>query len=608
MNSDSSTTETSGPDSASPDTEAGVPAPLQPLRIYPVVLLLLSIGLFRLIPTFIEDAPLPLLMASVFGPVACAALIVIWWLTFSRASRNERVIGFLGLLSAFGLAFLGLDPSMVSMPGVIMVLVPLGFGTFGLAAVLFGRIRSINRTFLIVLLTGTAFGSTTLLRADGMWGNFKLGLVWRWSPSAEDRLADRDTTVSDGMAQFSEEQLESWFANPDWPSFRGADGSGQQQGSVISESWSETPPQELWKIAVGPGWSSFAVAGKLLMTQEQRGLNEAVVCYHADNGSELWLQEIESRFSDPLGGPGPRATPALSGGRLFVQGANGQVLCLEARTGDVLWQRDLRELADREPPEWGFSSSPLVVDSQVIVYAGGKDDKGVFALDVESGSVKWSAPSGDHSYSSPQLCRLQGEDFVTMLTNAGVDLLNPASGEMRLNYEWSYNQYRALQPHVIDGSSLMLPSGVGAGTRRIDVTSTDGRLQATEAWTAPRLKPDFNDFVVHNGFAYGFGGSLICCIDLKSGQQKWKRGRYGKGQILLLRESELLLVMGEYGDIVLLKADPSGHQELAKVKALDGKTWNHPVVIGDRLYIRNSQEASCWTLPTQNSATQTAQR
>jgi len=143
----------------------------------------------------------------------------------------------------------------------------------------------------------------------------------------------------------------------------------------------------------------------------------------------------------------------------------------------------------------------------------------------------------------------------------------------------------------------MLPTGLGGGTRRIRVTAKDGEFQGEEMWTSRNLKPDFNDLVVHDGHIYGFDTTVFTCIDLETGKRTWSGGRYGKGQVLLQFESGLLVVMSEQGDVVLVKADPKAMTEVGRIQALTGRTWNHPVLIGDRLYIRNSQEAACYRLP-----------
>ena len=216
-----------------------------------------------------------------------------------------------------------------------------------------------------------------------------------------------------------------------------------------------------------------------------------------------------------------------------------------------------------------------------MVYAGGPDGKGVLAFDAASGALRWSAGAGGDSYSSPQLSTILGEELVLMLSNDGLVFLDPATGKQRLNYEWKFANYRALQPRVIGDDTVLLPTGMNTGTRAIRVAKTNGQLTAQELWTSRNLKPDFSDIVSHQGYAYGTDGGILTCIDLKTGERKWKGGRYGKGQVLLLEKSGLLLVAAEQGDVVLLRADPDEQAEVASFKALDGKTWNHPVVVGD---------------------------
>jgi outer membrane protein assembly factor BamB len=348
---------------------------------------------------------------------------------------------------------------------------------------------------------------------------------------------------------------------------------------------------------MGPAWSSFAVAGDLLFTQEQRGPKEVVVCLQAKSGQEIWTQSIETRFYEALGGPGPRATPTLAEGGVFVTGANGAVMRLDPVTGAIVWKQELQAVATRTPPMWGFAASPLVTVGVVIVYAGGAGDKGVVAFDARTGSLRWAAAAGDDSYSSPQLNTIAGEQAVLMLTNEGLRLLDPATGALRLNYQWKVSVYRAVQPQVIEDDTVLLPTGMSNGTRAVRLSRTGGQLTAEERWTSRSLKPDFNDFVTYQGHAYGFDGRAFGCIELKAGERKWKGGQYGNGQVLLLENSGLLLVLTEQGRAVLVRPDPERHVELASFAVLEGKTWNHPVVVGNRLYVRNSQEAACYELP-----------
>lgn len=571
-------------------------ASFKPLRIWPVVLLLLGMGVTKLLPILTQNDSEEFMLISVFMPMLFGALIVICWVAFSRARWFERLIGFLGFGLAIAIAWLASDKTMHG--PAFVVLGPLGAAGFGIAALLFSRTLSAKRTFVAVATAILGFGVLTLFRSDGMWGDGSMGLSWRWEKSPEEILvANLESNPNIDRKKYSDDQLEQWLRTPEWSQFRGPGNTGRQTGVSFSSDWS-TGPKLLWKVPVGPGWSSFAVAGNLLFTQEQLGDNETVSCFAADTGETIWKQQITERFFDPLGGPGPRATPTLSNGMLFAQSATGLVQRLDPKTGKLIWSKDIKKIADREPPYWGFSSSPLVVGQQVIVYAGGEDGKGVLSLDVENGELQWSAKAGTHSYSTPQLTTLHDRDCVLMLTDFGLNIIDSESGEQLLDYQWQHGEYRATQPQVVDGNSILMPTQT-LGTRRIRVLQTEpgGPFVAEEEWTSLQLKSDFNDFVIFANNAYGFDGRIFVSIDLATGKRNWKGGRYGKGQVLLLSDSAMLLVVSESGELVLLNATPESHQEVAKFQALNERTWNHPVVVGDRLFVRNSEEAACYILP-----------
>lgn len=536
-------------------------------------------------------------MVALFGPLLCCLLILIWWLAASRATGKERVFGFVGLITLTGLTVWLLHPTMKG-PGVLSITVPMGMFAFALGALLLAAQRPAVRTGFALLLALGGFGFSILLRGDGMTGGYVLSTHWRWSQSPEEvMLAARQAGATGHAVDLDTAKMVPALANPEWPGFRGADRAARSRGPQIATDWATQPPRQLWKIPVGPAWSSFAVAGNFLFTQEQRGPMETVVCYAADTGREVWNRGIETRLDDPLGGPGPRATPTLAQGALFVTGATGTFLRLDPTTGDIVWQHDLKTIAGRKAPTFGFSASPLVAGSMVIVYAGGPGDKGLLAFDVESGALRWSAAAGNDSYSSPQANTIAGENLVLMLTNEGLLFFDPATGRERLSYRWPFSNQRTLQPHFVVPDTVLLPTDNNIGTRAIRITKVNGQLAAEDLWTSPRMNPEFTDFVSRQGYAFGVIGALFTCVDLKTGDRKWRDGRYGKGQVLLLENPGLLLVAAEQGQAVLLRADPKDHAELGSFQALEGKTWNHPVVVGDRLYLRNSQEAAAYQLP-----------
>ena len=410
-------------------------------------------------------------------------------------------------------------------------------------------------------------------------------------------MASRTQDSASRTHETQESSASDGIEDSQWPEFRGPKRDGTVPGLVLDTDWKAHPPTEQWRRRVGPGWSSFAVAGRLIFTQEQRGNVEVIACYDADTGAERWIHESPARFWESVGGAGPRATPTLKDGSLFAAGATGLVHCLNPSTGAVIWERDLAKDAARQPPMWGFASSPLVVGDLVIVYAGGADDKGVFAYDVKSGEPRWSVAAGDHSYSSPHRATIAGRDVVLMLTNAGLSAIDPALGKNAWTYDWKFQGYRAIQPLVVGESGILLGTGMGTGTRRVDITIAEATPEFRDRWTSLEIKPDFNDYVAHRGSLYGFDHNIFACIDLETGKRNWKKRGYGNGQVLLLPDADQLLVLTETGEVVVVRADGKNLEELARIKVLNDKTWNHPVLVGNRLYVRNAEEAVCLELP-----------
>lgn len=563
---------------------------IKPLRAWPAVLFAVLMAAARFGPELFEDGAAKYWMAAVFGPMLCCLLLVIWWLAASRATWRERVFGFLGLVAGLMAAFALSHPTMRG-PAINYLTAPLGFLLFAVSAVILKDAAPVKRTGTAVGLAAAGFALSLVLRTDGMTGDYKFVFHPRWSQTAEELML---ATGSESAAKPAAAARTDALAEPEWPGFRGADRAGHAMAGKISTNWNAEPPKMLWKISVGPGWSSFAVAGKMIFTQDQRGPKETVICLDAESGQEIWKTEFDGRLEDPMGGPGPRATPTLAGDALYAVGGAGAFLKLNPTTGAVVWKKELTQVANSKTPMWGFSSSPLVVGSAVVVYGAGAGDKGLLAFDAASGELKWSAPCAENSYTSAQLNNILGEESIVMLTSAGLALLQPSTGQSRLEYEWKIPQYRAVQPLVIGDDTILLPTGMNMGTRAIRVKKNGSALAAEELWTSKHLKPDFVDLVAFKGHAYGNDGGLLACIDLKTGERKWKGGRYGKGQILLLESSAMLLILSEQGKVVLVAAEAAEHREVASFQAIEGKTWNHPVLVGDRLFVRNAQEAAAY--------------
>jgi outer membrane protein assembly factor BamB len=369
-------------------------------------------------------------------------------------------------------------------------------------------------------------------------------------------------------------------------------------GVRIETDWTKSPPVKMWSRPIGPGWSSFAVAGDLLYTQEQRGEDEIIACYRLSTGAPVWKHRDAVRFYESNAGAGPRATPTVSGGRVYAIGATGILNALDARTGAVVWSRNAATDTKTTVPIWGFSGSPLVEGDLVIVATAGK----LAAYESGTGKPRWFGPAHRGSYSSPHRVTIHGVTQILMLSTDGATSLAPDTGAVLWDYTWGEGT-TIVQPALTEDGDILINAVTGTGglgIRRLTATFDSAQAKpiwtVTEKWTSTGLKPYFNDFVVNKGYAFGFDGNILSCINLTDGKRVWKGGRYGDGQLLLLADQGVMIVLSEEGELALVSATPDKFTELAKFPAIDGKTWNHPVLVGDVLLVRNGQEMAAFKL------------
>jgi outer membrane protein assembly factor BamB len=594
-----------------------------------VVAVVLQWLLFFVVPIIVPEA----MLYGILGALVCALAVLVWWAFFSRAPQAERwgiialiIVGVLGtsrlIDKSIATGMMGFMFMMYSIPVMSLALV--------LGAAAGSRLSDGPRRASLVAAILLACGALTLVRTNGMSGEGRSDFAWRWSKTHEEKLvAQAGGQLPVVPAQLSAPPTASAPANvpekrpvvektkerpvalpptavanethaaveigANWPGFRGPGRDSIIPGIRIKTDWSTSPPVELWRRQVGPGWSSFAVHGDLLYTQEQRGEDEFVTCYNATTGKPVWAHRDVARFWESNAGAGPRATPTLHDGRVYTFGATGIVNALDAATGAVLWSRNAASDTGKKIPGWGFASSPLVVADIVIVAAAGK----LVAYDLATGARRWLGPDGGgDSYSSPELVTIGGDAQIVLMSSFGATSVAPPDGKLLWKYGWK-SDTRIMQPVVTADGDLLITAGDamgGVGMRRIALAHGPAGWSAEERWTSAGLKPSFNDSVVDNGYVFGFNGGILACIDVKDGTRKWKGGRYGNGQLVLLRDQDLLLVISEEGELALVKATPDQFTELAHFPALEGKTWNHPVVAGDRLLVRNGAEMAAFRL------------
>lgn len=563
----------------------------KPLRLWPgVIAAVLQWFSWFIVPLFF---PPSILFGAMLAGVILGLVILVWWLFFSRMQWPERIAAVVLIVVSVILlkrvvhvsisnGMMGMLLTVLSIPVMSLVLVG--------AAVAGNRLSRAGRRIAILAAILIGCGALMVVRTEGLTGNAQGDFQWRWSKSPEEiLLAQGEEPLAPATAPAANSTTAT---EAGWPGFRGAKRDGVVRGVQIETDWKQKPPVAIWRKPVGPAWSSFAVSNNLIYTQEQRGESEVVSCYDLATGKPVWRHNDNARFWESNAGAGPRGTPTLHNGRVYTLGGTGILNALDARTGVVIWSRNAAADTKQKTPGWGFSGSPLVVGDVLIVAAS----SAIAGYDLATGNPRWFGPTGSAGYSSPHLLTIGGVEQVVFTTGKAAVSVAPADGQVL--WQHNYPSDSIVQPAITADGDVLLGSGSGmataVGVLRIAVQNGPSGWTSKEVWLSDGLNPYFNDFVVHKDHAYGFDSNVITCIDLKNGQLKWEGGRYGHGQMVVLADQDLLVVISEEGEVALVKATPDQFTEVSRFKAIEGKTWNHPVLVGDTLLVRNSEEMAAY--------------
>ncbi len=463
---------------------------------------------------------------------------------------------------------------------------------------------------------GIVLGIVTLvavLRIERVSGDLVPEFNWRWAPAGDRLLKQHD--VNESMA------TSPWHATEnDFPGFLGPAGNCSLERPVLDADWMTSPPRLMWKQPIGAGWSGFATCGDHAVTLEQRGDEEVIACYDMLSGATQWIVAVPVRHETILGGVGPRSTPTISDGVVFATGATGWLHAIDGASGKVLWRKNIVDDLGIDQKQhaicvaWGRAGSPLVTNELVIVPAGGPLRKptteepeyvSVVAYERDTGKQRWIAGDEQISFATPILASFGGLEQVVSVNESHVAAYDLDDGAQLWEVEWpghSNSDASCSQAVPLNGQKFFISKGygVGAAVFRIQVPPSDPSLPQTwdvePVWQAATLlKTKFTNVVVHEGYAYGLSDGILECVNVSDGTRAWKRGRYGQGQVL--RVGALLLVQAESGEVCLVRISPEAHREVARFDAIMGQTWNNPCLSGNRLLVRNAEEAACYEVP-----------
>ena len=447
---------------------------------------------------------------------------------------------------------------------------------------------------------------------------------FRWTNSMAPVLSDRwevrpvaldkDLKANAEGAIAKENERDPRF---DYPQFLGIERRQIVRDVRLARDWKKNPPRVVWRKDekdIGDAWSGFAIAGWRAVTLEQFDDNETVTCRDLKTGELLWTHSHPGVKHEVFpGGLGPRSTPTIHEGLVYTLGATGILDCLDLKSGELRWSVDILDGDPALIPQWGKACSPLIVGDRVIVSAGAGEGKSLHAYNKTTGKLLWTG--GDHfsSYASPELHTLAGVPQIIIVNQDYIDSHDPETGKVLWSFDWpgtSSSNANTAQAFALNDSQVFVSKHYGIGAAVFNVTrdakgewlASKDKVNGKEGWAKNVLKNKINNVSVRDGFAFGIDDVLMQCVDLATGKQRWKAGRHGAGQLILV--GDLLLVQGEKGDLLLVEANPEKYVEVAKLPGVlkEEPCWNPSAFSAPYLVIRSCKEAVCLELPLEEEA------
>ena len=391
----------------------------------------------------------------------------------------------------------------------------------------------------------------------------------------------------------------------DWPSYRGPAGNGVTTAD-FGKPWAEAGPKNLWKVETPKGFSSITVSGNLactLVTRDFEGSpTEHCLGLDAATGKELWAQPLkiakyQGGGDEGGGGDGPRSTPTIDNGKVYVYGANLDLYCFDGKTGRPVWKKDVAKDYGGKNISWQNATSPLIDEDLVIVSGGGKGSA-FLAFDKNSGALKWKGEDDTITHATPVLTSIHGTKQVIFFTKEGLAAVTPKDGKVLWRQGYKFAISTAASPIVWEDVVYCSAGyGVGGGAYRI---SKDWK--STELW-----RKEGNDVANHwstpvcrDGYLYGmfqfknYGNGPVKCVDIRTGEVKWSKEGFGPGNVIM--SGDRILALSDKGELVLFGATPDAYKELARADVLDGKCWSTPTVAGGRIFARSTTQAGAFEI------------
>jgi outer membrane protein assembly factor BamB len=387
-------------------------------------------------------------------------------------------------------------------------------------------------------------------------------------------------------------------AAPEWPEFLGPSRNGISSDTGLIDQWPKDGLPVVWRVKGGVGMSGIAISQGKAITLLHRNGNQQLVALSAERGEPLWATPLAPEYENQMG-DGPRATPTISGDRVYAFTGEGMLAACSLADGKLLWSLDVPGELKVEPAEYGMACSPLVVGENVVVAGGTKGT--VVAVDAKSGKIAWKAGEDPAGYSSPALLQVGGEKQLVAFTGASAIGVSPQDGKLLWRHPYVTPFHCNTATPVAFDNQVFLSSGENHGSVMLELKRSGGRYEPSETWSSQGarsvLRSEWQTPIVLGDHIYGFDnvGSAgpvthLACIHAPTGKRAWQQTRFGKGN-MIAADGKLWISTFE-GELMLAKATPEGFEELGRME-VTGRNRQAPALANGLLYLRDDAEIVC---------------
>lgn len=410
----------------------------------------------------------------------------------------------------------------------------------------------------------------------------------------------------------------------DWPCFRGPARDGVSRETGLLRTWGPEGPRELWRVPIGEGFSGIAVVGDRLYTTFAAEGFEYAAAFRVADGHQVWRKKLDKKFVDPWGN-GPRATPTVADGIVYVVSALGQLVALATTDGREVWRFDYNQLgsivepftvADLVPPEeepnagaFGHASSPVLVGEWLVTFPGALPNNTMAIFERRTGKLLWSGLSLGSSYSSPLAVTILGRPQVVQILAGAVVGLDPGTREILWQHPWPV--LTTSQPVFVPPDRIFVATFNDVGGELFQVLpAADGAsspFRTQVLWKNPQMRSSWSSAIYFGDHLFGFDNATLRCLAVDKGELSWAKRGYGKGTVLVA--DGLLFVLTDHGVLHMGEASAQGFMPTGSVQVFaKGPTWTAPSVADGRMYLRNSFEMVALDLRASNPSVPEAQK